>query len=80
MINNEMTLEILRDAIVAELADVFADFVSAVNAENAQQEHWTRGRVDGLLQTLRRIDPDRADELRVSWYETVEAAKGTSLN
>lgn len=77
-INSGQTLEALRDVIAQELPLAYDIYVKAVSEDDELGTHWARGRVDGLLQTLRRIDKDKYAELDSIWQETWMAAKGVS--
>lgn len=76
MINDQISLEQLRDVIALELPMAYELYVKAVAGKDTAGENWARGRVNGLLQTLRRIDKDKHAELDELWQKAVMTAKG----
>ncbi|ARE33530.1 hypothetical protein A0W34_09405 [Rhodococcus sp. BH4] len=77
-INSGQTLEGLRDVIAQELPMAYDIYVKAVSEDDERETHWARGRVDGLLQTLKRIDKDKYAELDSIWQKTWMTATGVS--
>lgn len=70
MINNKLTLEMLRDTITTGiLPKAFDQLVAEAESEepSVRQIGWTKGRVDAALEILQSIDKDAYNEMHAKY-------------